>query len=416
MTSGQLVVDPPLSPSTLRIADGDASLPALTSLLDAGGVRQRAEAEGFWDQPPESISLSAFSHWPGSRAVAVYELRWPKDAWLETDQLCVEARAGEAEALLYYYRDDPHLPALSALADPEAGLKLLDRYVGLHPYRLAVSLVRYRATQRAVLELEMWWRQGAVRKLGMYARAMRPGRLAEWFAARDVMLASGYIVPSVLGTWPEGGAVWLETMEGQTLRQLIRAGRAPAPEVVLEGMAPLWQSHAAVERTRPLSIDSAARYTASLIETWMPEVAAEPEQRELFARVLAFAGSWRPSGPAHNDFHDGQLIIQPNGRIGVVDFDEAGSGDALVDVANLLAHLRWMAAFGPGKAANEEYRQRLRVAARNHFGADADGLAIREAFALLRLAGNPLRQAKDDYATRVRDGLALASAAQHGAE
>jgi hypothetical protein len=415
MTLEQAAAPRPSS-STLRMADGDATLPALASLLDADRVRSRAEAGGLWEQPPESIGLSSFSHWPGSRAVAVYELRWPTDAWLGTEQLCVEARAGEVEPLLYYYRDDPHLPGLSALTDPEIEHQLLDRYVGVHPHRVAVSLVRYRATQRAVLELEMWWRQGSVRKLGMYARAMRPSRLADWFAARDVMLASGYNVPSVLGAWPEGGAVWLETMQGQTLRQLIRARRAPPPEAVLEGMSPLWRSQATVGGARSLSIDSAARYTTNLIQTWMPDVAAGPEQRDLFASVLAFARSWQPSGPAHNDFHDGQLIIQPNGRIGVVDFDEAGPGDALIDVANLLAHLRWMAAFGPGKAANEEYRRRLRVAARDHFGPDADGLAIREAFALVRLASNPLRQARDDYATRVRDGLSLAWTALRQAE
>jgi hypothetical protein len=368
----------------------------------------------LWDQTPESIALSAFSHWPGDRAVAVYELRWPADAWLATDQVCVEARAGEIEPLLYNYRDDPYLPGLRRLADSEEQHRLLGTHVGLHPHRVAVSPVRFRAGQRAVLELELWWRQGNVRKLSMHARAMRPDKLQGWFAAREVMLTSGYVVPSVLGSWPEGGALWLETIRGETLRSLIRNGRAPAPESVLRGMEPLWRSGAGCEGTLPLGIYAAARYTSGLLKSWMPDVAAEPEQQELFDAVLSFAKEWRPIGPAHNDFHDNQLIVQPDGRIAIVDFDEAGLGDPLVDVANLMAHLRWMAAFGPGRAANEEYRQLLGSAAEDFFGAQGKDLAIREAYALLRLASNPLRQARVDYAARVREGLILAWQALQG--
>jgi aminoglycoside phosphotransferase (APT) family kinase protein len=41
----------------------------------------------------------------------------------------------------------------------------------------------------------------------------------------------------------------------------------------------------------------------------------------------------------HRDFHPGQLMMQPNGVLAVLDFDLMAMGDPAVDVGNFAAHL-----------------------------------------------------------------------------
>lgn len=58
-------------------------------------------------------------------------------------------------------------------------------------------------------------------------------------------------------------------------------------------------------------------------------------------QLHAFVDSWRPTGLVHNDFYDDQMIVLPDGRISLVDFEAIALGDPLLDVGNFLAHLRW---------------------------------------------------------------------------
>ena len=121
-----------------------------------------------------------------------------------------------------------------------------------------------------------------------------------------------------------------------------------------------------------------------------------------------FAETWRPSAIAHNDFHDDQLILTPEGRLALVDFEEVGPGDPLLDVANLLAHLRWMARFGNTPEECEAYHRRVQDAALARFDWDPKALDLREAFVLFRLSSGPIRQLKTNWTSRIESGLALA--------
>ena len=81
----------------------------------------------------------------------------------------------------------------------------------------------------------------------------------------------------------------------------------------------------------------------------------------------------------------------------------------MLDVANMLAHLRWMARFGTAPEACTAYRRDLRSAALVHFGCDGRALDLREAYAIFRLSAGPLRQLRRNWAKRIDEGLALAS-------
>ena len=103
--------------------------------------------------------------------------------------------------------------------------------------------------------------------------------------------------------------------------------------------------------------------------------------------------------------------MTPEGSLALVDFEEAGPGDPLFDVGNMLAHLRWMSEFGMGREACNDYRRRLRAAALARFGWNADDLNLREAFAIFRMSSNPLRQATNRWQSSVRKALRMAAEA-----
>ena len=66
---------------------------------------------------------------------------------------------------------------------------------------------------------------------------------------------------------------------------------------------------------------------------------------------------------AHSDFYDDQVLLTPEGHLALVDFEEIGPGGPLLDVSDMLAHLRWMARFGSAPEAYGAYRRRVRSAA-----------------------------------------------------
>ena len=99
-----------------------------------------------------------------------------------------------------------------------------------------------------------------------------------------------------------------------------------------------------------------------------------------------FAEAWQPSGPAHNDFYDEQVIVTPSGRFALVDFEETGDAEPMLDEGTLLAHLRWMSKLTHAGEPFELYRLRLREVALDRFSWNEQELALREAYVLLRLS------------------------------
>ena len=122
-----------------------------------------------------------------------------------------------------------------------------------------------------------------------------------------------------------------------------------------------------------------------------------------------FAESWQPTAIAHNDFYDDQMIVQPDGRAALVDLEEVGPGDPLLDVGNFLAHLRWADRFGTKRTtdASGAYYHRLREAALDCFAWDERELALREAVCIFRVCTNTIRRPKPDWHTNTIAGLEL---------
>lgn len=385
----------------------DEGLPGLPRLFDREWVwRAFCARSGAPEDPPQRILARQLLYQPGARAVIDYVAEWRWDRWVMEDQFAVELAAGK-QARLFRYPDDPYLPGLRQAGSAPEAHELLSRHLPLHPSYLRVETVRYRPGTRAVLRYTARWRQVRGGKVTLFARVLPPARVPRLLAAAVLAERSGFALPRFAGCWPEGGVVWVAGVPGKTVRTLIRKGEPPDPDLLLDGLARLWSSPAAPSVGRALDLAAHFRHTRRLLSQVLEDEAARRVLHRVVDILGPFAERWRPSAPAHNDFYDDQLLLTPAGRLVLVDFEEAGPGDPLLDVGNLLAHLRWTARFGVAPEACDVYRQCFRSVALDRFGWEGRELALREAFALFRLSTNPVRQLHRHWPRAVETGLSL---------
>ena len=392
----------------------DERIPRLLDLFDNQWVWHAYCTEfGEPEEPPQRIRAHHFTYRPGARALVSYVAQWQRGRWVEEDQFAAELVAG-CPARLFRYPDDPYLPGLPLAASPIDAHQLLDKHVRISAQRLRVDVVRYRPGTRAVLRYIASWRQRPMDKVNFFVRVMPATRVERLLEAAELFRQSRFDLPRILGCWKDGGVVWMSEVPGNTVRTLIQEGAPPDPQLILDGLADLWFARAQPGKSRPLDLRGSFKMTADLLS----QLLLEKEAGQLLKPVLdvlgPFADGWRPSSLAHNDFHDDQVILTPEGQLALVDFEEAGPGDPLLDVGNMLAHLRWMARFGNAPETWDTYHSQFRAAALTRFGWESQALDLREAFVLFRLSSGPIRQLRPDWARRVETGLTLALDASTG--
>ncbi len=393
----------------------DEGLPGLPRLFSNEWVwREFCTHFGEPEEVPQRIRALQFSYRPGARALVSYAAEWHRGRWAVEEQFAVELAAGRSERL-FRYPDDPYLPGLHLAASAVDAHQLLTKYVPISPQQLRVEAIRYRPATRAVLRHTASWRQASTGNVTLFVRVMPPARVSRLLAAGESAGRSGFVLPRLAGCWPQGGVVWMNRVPGNTVRKLIRTGRPPDPERILDGLAKLWSAPVGPDEGHSLDLLGGFQMTQRLLA----HVLQGDEARRLLEQVTdvlaPFSEAWRPSALAHNDFYDDQVLLTPEGRLALVDFEETGPGDPLLDVGNMLAHLRWMARFDISPEACDSYRHRFRAAALNRFGWDAQALNLREAFALFRLSSNPFRQLQRNWASKVETGLALSAELLKGA-
>ena len=334
--------------------------------------------------------------------MASYEVEWRAGEYLAPQHLVIRvARDRPVEHFLY--PEDPYLPGLADVARPETALRLVNREVLFIPARSArVELIRYRPTWRAVLRHK-------VDKARLYARVLRSGAVSTLLAAHELVREADFVVPRLAGCWADGGVVWLTEVSGENLRLRLRRGEFPNPDRVLDGLESLWRVPSGTGGGRPFNLRRACRRALRSFRHNLRDESVGLRELDEATRVLdPFIQSWRPAGMAHNDFYDDQMLVMPDGRIALVDFEEAGPGDPMLDVGNFLAHLRWSARFREREAAAcRAYGGMLRRAALKRFLWDERDLALREAACLLRVCTNTIRHPQPDWHDQLEAGLAL---------
>ena len=287
---------------------------------------------------------------------------------------------------------------------PCTALRLVNKHVFVIPVRrVSVEVVRYRPGSRAVL------RHG-VGKVTFYVRVLRPARVAPLLAAADLVASSEFVAPRLAGHWRGGGVLWFSQIPGKNLRRCIRRGEQPNPALLLHGLESLWDMPHSTNGDRAFNLQGPYRRAKRI---FMHALQGSDEGLRSLRKVTRsldhFVETWRPVCHAHNDFYDDQMLVLPDGRIALVDFEEVGPGDPMLDVGNFLAHLRWTSRFGrDGEAlARDAYIRLFRSAALERFRWDERELALREAVCLFRIGTSAIRHIRADWRSRLQAGLSL---------
>ncbi len=385
----------------------DPCLEELPKLFDPEWVwRSYCQRFGVPESDPYRIRIRQFSHNPRRTAAISYEIGWGPEEYI-APQIFVVKMERDKPTELFRYPEDPHLPGLKEAADPEGAFRLMNRHVLAIPARRAVfaGLVRYRPGSRAVLHHR-------VGRVGFYARVMRPAAVAPLLTARELMGLAGFVVPRLAGCWADGGVVWMSEIPGENLRRRIRQGYMPDPEVLLSGLETLWNSPDKTQGSRPFNLPGAYNRAKRNFRQNLPgEGPALRLLNDTTGTLDEFIRSWKPTCMAHNDLYDDQMFVLNDGRIALVDFEEAGPGDPMLDVGNFLAHLRWASCFGSKREndASGAYYPVFRQAALDRFRWSERDFAFREAVCLFRICTNTIRRPQEDWLDVLERGLFLVS-------
>ncbi len=383
----------------------DASLPALPKLFDGDWVWQASQRHlPTWEIAPTQIRVRQFSHNPGRNAIVSYIAEWDPEEYIPSEIFTFRLYADRSISFSRY-PEDHALPGLAEAAHPDSALRLLNKHVFAFPRRnLRVNMVRYRPGSRAVLR----HRTGKIR---LYVRVMRPSAIANLVAGGELMGHSGFVVPRVAGCWNEGGVVWLSEIPGKNVRQRMRKGKPPDPNTVLDGLESLWTAPYLSDE-RAFDLAGAYRRAKRTFRHALQEYDDARRVLDTTTRALdPFARSWRPSTIAHNDLYDDQMLVLADGRVAIVDFEEAGPGDPMLDVGNFLAHLKWASRLGRRRKSDVsgEYYERLRAAALGRFQWTGEELNLREAICLFRITTNTIRRIDSGWQERTIAALRMVS-------
>jgi len=113
----------------------------------------------------------------------------------------------------------------------------------------------------------------------------------------------------------------------------------------------------------------------------------------------------------HGDLYENQILVDGD-TVGLIDLDDLGPRDPLLDAANWSAHLLLLGTYGaPAAGVIRRYREDLRAAFCRRLDAGPADLAWREAYCLLRLATGPFRVLHPDWPRRMAHRLAPATEA-----
>lgn len=146
----------------------------------------------------------------------------------------------------------------------------------------------------------------------------------------------------------------------------------------------------------PLPARPAVPWRASALAaaTLLPELA--PRIRALLTRIEAGGEPFAPAVPGHGDFSLDQLVVDPDGRICLLDLDRAGTGSAVADLASAAA------------AGLDDAQQADLLAG---YGSVPPGLNRAVAVAILARLTEPFRSCRDDWPAGIAQRLERAERA-----
>ena len=380
----------------------DRDLPDLPSLFNGDWVWRRYCGQfGDQDIHPNRLSIQVVSHTQGREAVVTYESEWPDDAYLPNERFTFHLGPGH-RLRISRFPDDEYLPGLAEACDPESAQRLVSKHVmSLAPRRMRVQVIRYRPRSHAVLRHRM-------ARSRLYVRVVRPSVVPAILQSAELIARSQFAVPRLAGLWQEGGVLWFSEIPGRNLRGLIRKGAPPPPGLVLDGLESLWSVSEGDSNSPPFNLPGAYQRAKTILSHSVGENdGAMPVYMRAAQTLDPFVDSWKPTGIAHNDFYDDQMVVLPDGRISLVDIEGGGPGDPMLDVGNFLAHLKWSSQVSRRGGSFGEYHDAFREESLQRFQWANQDLNLREAVCLFRICTNAVRHPREDWRAKLADGLSL---------
>lgn len=312
---------------------------------------------------------------------------------------------GELVASVWRWPFDPVVVGLEDAVTPGRIDDLVGPVTGARP---ALEVVAYRPTERAVVRLT--GDDGTV----AYLKALPPALLPQLVDRHARLLDAGLPVPEVLAVDPARGLVVLRALLGTTLRERIKGDLPgwPAPATIADLTDRIHHTDPTGLGTRAGRVRDGIGH-ARLVAAVCPELA--PALEVLTARFIAEADAVaaRSGAAVHGDLHEGQLIVDGDGRItGLLDLDDLAVGDPVDDLATLIGHLRFRAtgldAGGDPSPRLHAHVRALHEQAAAAVGAEAVDVAV--AAVLIGLATGPFRVQHAGWADRVAAVVADATA------
>ena len=391
----------------------DRDLPGAAELLAGAGVERVAQFLNGRGLEPHRVEPAQAHYRPG-RWLAVCFRTGAVDR-SSGRPLCptvtVECRAGQPDVLVWAFPDDP---ALSGLAVAAHGAHVRRR-LRPRPANVVVEPLRYRPRRRAVFR----YRLDGDRVL--FGKVVAPGRGRRLLALADALRDTGLSLALPVGRVAPGALV-LPNLPGTSLRDLLlTGGLLPPPERVAAlseelhtrsvpalsaaGFSPAGDRTAKRRRVDPATALCAAQMVARLL----------PGEGCAAGRLAEAVIAWEEESEppeqrvVHGDLYENQVLVDGD-SLGLIDLDDLGPGDPLLDAANFSAHLLVLGTSGsPAGSRILGYREALRAAFCRLFDADPAALSWREAYCLLRLASGPFRVLHPEWPRRMADRLVLAT-------
>lgn len=380
----------------------DPDLPVLPELLTDQVPGPLAAVAAASSGTVTAVAVSQVTWWPGRSATVSWDAiveggplagrATYVGTTLEAPEGAVVVGAGEDRVAVWQVPNDPFLPSLATVVQPEVAASIVAGLGGT----IADPVTRlraYRPTRRAVIEVS-----GEGHRV--YLKLVKPRRLRA-LHQRHLDLDGILPVPEPLGIDRDLGLLAMRSMRGRTLREELDdpAGRPPHPEVVaaLPGTFPRLEGAATVR-----SAVEAVPQVAGLLRRLLPMEAGRID------RLVELIGTDDVTDrvPAHGDYHEAQLLVEDGRVSGILDVDTLGLARPGDDPGTMLGHLAVWHTISPQPDRVAAYAVDLQ--ARWEAALDPRDVRLRAAARILGLAAGPFRVQQEGWPVETSRRLALA--------
>ncbi|SEF17504.1 hypothetical protein [Jiangella alba] len=285
--------------------------------------------------PATGAELTLLRAWPRRDGHVLLEFATPSGARLAGQWFADPVRRASVAAATCGGLD---VPAHGVVLQPDGADRRLAALAGLVA-RPGSRLLVHRPERRAVVLLD----DDGDRR---YAKVLRPGAdaaLAGRLAALAAALRGVAEVPRPLALRLGDGVLAQSELPGPTLYE---AAASLGPSGLLAGWERLGAALRRLHGTPAPAVAVTATHDAADEEAvtarWLRAAAASGLLPPVDVAALLTSlrsGSPGPAGLLHRDLHDKQAVLQPGGRLGLLDLDTVAAGERALDVANVLVHL-----------------------------------------------------------------------------